>query len=69
MDPRVKPEDDILFLIRSDNTNSQLEEGSMGPKVQACLQFVKNGGQEAIIASLDKVQDAVKGTSGTHFLP
>ncbi|MGH9876651.1 MAG: BMP family ABC transporter substrate-binding protein, partial [Nitrososphaerales archaeon] len=48
---------------------SQLEEGSMGPKVQACLHFVKNGGQEAIIASLDKVQDAVNGISGTHFLP
>jgi hypothetical protein len=58
-----------IFLSRDHVEISQLEEGSMGPKVQACLQFVKNGGQEAIIASLDKVQDAVDGISGTHFFP
>jgi len=33
------------------------------------LQFVKNGGEEAVIASLDKVQDAINGVSGTHFFP
>jgi carbamate kinase len=58
-----------IILSRDHVEISQLEEGSMGPKVQACLQFVKNGGQEAIIASLDKVQDAVNGNSGTHFFP
>jgi hypothetical protein len=58
-----------IILSRDHVEISQLEEGSMGPKVQACLQFVKNGGQEAIIASLDKVQDAVNGISGTHFFP
>ncbi|MGI0025776.1 MAG: BMP family ABC transporter substrate-binding protein, partial [Nitrososphaera sp.] len=58
-----------IILSRDHVELSQLEEGSMGPKVQACLQFVKNGGQEAIIASLDKVQDAISGSSGTHFFP
>jgi carbamate kinase len=58
-----------IFLSRDQVEISQLEEGSMGPKVQACLQFVKNGGQEAIIASLDKLQEAVDGHSGTHFFP
>jgi carbamate kinase len=48
---------------------SQLEEGSMGPKVRACLEFVRNGGKEAIIASLDKVLEAVKCNAGTHFYP
>ena len=48
---------------------SQLEEGSMGPKVRACLGFVKNGGKEAIIASLDKLLDAINGKTGTHFFP
>jgi carbamate kinase len=41
----------------------------MGPKVRACLQFVKNGGKEAIIASLDNVVDAISGSTGTHFYP
>jgi carbamate kinase len=48
---------------------TQLEEGSMGPKVQACLKFVRNEGKEAIIANLDKVLEAVKGNAGTHFYP
>ncbi|MGI0048279.1 MAG: BMP family ABC transporter substrate-binding protein, partial [Nitrososphaera sp.] len=56
--------------VSQDNVNiSQLEEGSMGPKVRACLQFVRNGGKEAIIASLDQVLEAVKGNAGTHFYP
>ena len=58
-----------IIISRDHVEISQLEEGSMGPKVQACLQFVKNGGQEAIIASLDKVQEAINGISGTHFFP
>ena len=58
-----------IILSRDHVEISQLEEGSMGPKVQACLQFVKNGGEEAVIASLDKVQDAINGVSGTHFFP
>jgi carbamate kinase len=48
---------------------SQLEEGSMGPKVRACMEFVRNGGKESVIASLDRAVDAVEGRSGTHFFP
>ncbi len=60
----------ISVSNKDDNINiSQLEEGSMGPKVRACLQFVKNGGKEAMIASLDKVLEAIKGNAGTHFYP
>ena len=39
--------------------------GSMGPKVKACLRFLENGGQKAIITSLDKALEAFKGQSGT----
>jgi carbamate kinase len=58
-----------MSVSKDDVNISQLEEGSMGPKVRACLQFVKNGGKEAIIASLDKVLEAVSGKTGTHFYP
>jgi carbamate kinase len=60
-----------LFANKDENSTNvlQLEEGSMGPKVRACLQFVKNGGKEAIIASLDNVVDAISGSTGTHFYP
>jgi len=39
--------------------------GSMGPKVKACLRFLKNGGKKAIITSLNKALEALKEQSGT----
>ncbi len=44
-------------------------EGSMGPKVEAATQFVKEGGKKAIIANLYKLADAVEGTTGTQIIP
>ncbi|MGB7675649.1 MAG: hypothetical protein WBL54_03920, partial [Nitrososphaeraceae archaeon] len=46
-----------------------LGEGSMAPKVKAATLFIKNGGKESIIAHLDKLTDAVAGSTGTHILP
>ena len=44
----------------------QFAKGSMLPKVEACIDFVKdNPNKKAIIGSLDKASDAIKGTSGT----
>ena len=41
-------------------------KGSMYPKVQACLNFVRNGKNKiAVIASLDKAKEAFKLESGT----
>jgi len=39
--------------------------GSMGPKVKACLRFLKNGGKKAIITSLNKALEAFEGKGGT----
>ena len=44
-------------------------KGSMGPKVQAAVRFVKWSGKEAIITSLHKALDAVAGKTGTHIVP
>ncbi len=41
-------------------------KGSMGPKVDACLEFVEKTGKKAIIASLDNASDILNG-AGTHF--
>ncbi|MBI5541097.1 MAG: carbamate kinase [Bacteroidia bacterium] len=40
----------------------QFGEGSMGPKVKACIQFVKNGGKEAIITVADQLHNKEAGT-------
>lgn len=41
-------------------------EGSMLPKIEACLEFVSHGkGKKAIITSLSKASEALKGNTGT----
>ena len=42
-------------------------KGSMLPKIQASLKFLKNGGKEVIITSPEKLYEAVKGKTGTHI--
>jgi carbamate kinase len=42
--------------------------GSMGPKVEACVQFMKFGGSRAVIASIERIEEAVNGAAGTEFL-
>ena len=42
--------------------------GSMGPKVEAALQFVKSGGNRAVICSIDSIEDAVAGGAGTEIV-
>ncbi|MBI4592664.1 MAG: carbamate kinase [Candidatus Rokubacteria bacterium] len=39
--------------------------GSMGPKVEAAVDFVERGGRTAVITSLDRVADAMRGAAGT----
>ncbi len=44
-------------------------KGSMEPKVLAALQFVRSGGKNAIITSLDKALPALLGKTGTRVIP
>ncbi len=41
--------------------------GSMGPKVEAVINFLQDGGKQAVITSIDKIEDALSGKTGTHF--
>jgi len=43
----------------------EFEKGSMEPKVRAAIRFVENTGNEAIIANLSKIREALRGNSGT----
>ncbi len=40
-------------------------EGSMGPKVQAAINFLENGGKRVIITSPEKIRQAMEGKAGT----
>ncbi|HDI01606.1 MAG TPA: carbamate kinase [Candidatus Bathyarchaeota archaeon] len=39
--------------------------GSMGPKVEACIRFLEQGGKLAIIAHLEEALEALEGRAGT----
>ena len=41
--------------------------GSMGPKIQAVINFLESGGERAIITSIEKIKEALEGKAGTHF--
>jgi len=42
--------------------------GSMGPKIEAAVQFVRKTGKRAVIASIEDIESAVKGESGTEIV-
>ena len=65
---------EAIEMARADEMEKYMKEGhfppgSMGPKVEAAIRFVRNGGKEAIITSIEKAWDAINGKAGTHVLP
>ncbi len=44
----------------------EFAEGSMKPKVEAAVEFIKKGGKKVIIASLNALLPAIEGETGTH---
>jgi carbamate kinase len=44
----------------------EFPEGSMGPKVRACVEFVEGGGRRAVIGALTQARDVVLGDGGTE---
>jgi carbamate kinase len=43
--------------------------GSMLPKIEAALRFLRGGGREVIITSPERLKDAVVSGKGTHIVP
>ncbi len=68
-----KPDQRDLDSLTPAEADKYIEEGqfapgSMLPKVQAAMKFIKaNPGKKAIITSLDKAVDALEGRTGTLF--
>ncbi|MDF2501849.1 MAG: arcC [Anaerosporomusa subterranea] len=46
----------------------QFPEGSMAPKIRAALNFVRGGGQKAIITTLNNMCQALQGRTGTAIV-
>jgi len=70
-----KPDQEILeFLDYADTKkylcDGEFSEGSMAPKIRACLQFLEHGGKKAVITEAFKLEDKSYGSKITmHYDP
>ncbi len=68
-----KPTQQNLSRLSANEAEGYLREGhfapgSMGPKVEAAIQFVRSApGRRAIVTSLDKAEEALRGEAGTEI--
>lgn len=65
-----KPNEHSLSRLTVQEAEKYFQEGhfppgSMGPKIQATINFLNWGGESAIITSIDKVKEALEGRTGT----
>lgn len=68
-----QPNEQALSRLTVKETQKYFQEGhfppgSMGPKVQAAINFLGWGGELAIITSIDKVKEALDGGTGTIII-
>ena len=68
-----KPDMRYLDTVTVREAERYMEEGhfppgSMGPKMEAALQFIKHGGKEVLITSADEIKEALEQKTGTHIV-
>lgn len=67
--PRERPVDVMTVAeARAHLADGQFPPGSMGPKVEAAVQFVEGGGGRALITSMERAADALAGRTGTRIV-
>ena len=50
------------------SSDGHFPTGSMGPKIEAAIQFLESGGKEVVITSVEKAYAAVKKKAGTRIV-
>ena len=67
--PQQRPLDRMtLAQARCHLAEGQFPAGSMGPKVEAAVRFLEQGGKRAIIGHLNEALPALRGETGTHII-
>ncbi|GIH71442.1 carbamate kinase [Sphaerimonospora thailandensis] len=65
--PDAKPVEAVTVReLRELQDAGHFASGSMGPKVEAALRFVEQGGERAVITSLEHIGEALSGNIGTR---
>jgi carbamate kinase len=68
-----RPDQRFLERLTSPQARAFLEQGefppgSMGPKIEAAVEFLAAGGRRAVITSPENIARAVQGEAGTEIL-
>jgi carbamate kinase len=68
-----RPDQKYLRTITVEQAARYLEEGhfapgSMQPKIEAAIGFLRSGGKRAVIASLEAIEEAIAGRAGTELV-
>jgi carbamate kinase len=68
-----QPNQRFLRRITIKDAERYMEErhfpkGSMQPKIQASIEFLKSGGTRAVITSIEAIESAVQGLAGTEII-
>ena len=67
--PDQKPLDRVsLSEIRKLHGAGQFPPGSMGPKIDAAIQFLEGGGRRVMIGRLEEAVRILRGEAGTHIV-
>lgn len=69
-----KPNQRLIDKMKINEAKKYLKEGhfpagSMGPKIEASINFLEKGGEKVIITSIEKSLQAVQGKAGTTIFP
>lgn len=69
-----KPDQQLIDLMTTAQaekhfTEGQFPPGSMGPKIESAIFFLKSGGKRVIITTPEKIEEALDGRTGTHIVP
>ncbi|MEJ2052742.1 MAG: carbamate kinase [Calditrichaceae bacterium] len=67
------PEQKNLDVLTMDDAQKYLSagefpKGSMGPKIEAAIRFLRSGGEEVIITSIENTEQALHGDAGTKIV-
>jgi carbamate kinase len=57
-----------LSEIRQFNAEGHFPPGSMGPKIEAAIQYLERGGRRVMIGRLDEAMALLHGETGTHIV-
>ncbi|MCZ7586602.1 MAG: carbamate kinase [Deltaproteobacteria bacterium] len=68
--PKQRPLDRVTASEMTDHlAEGHFPAGSVGPKVEAAIQFVQRGGKRAVITRADRLAAALDGDDGTMVVP